>query len=340
MKADQDQYDFLIEVYRKISSPAPKPVSVVSLASSADSTALNSKGKLAAETSIQTPVAMSEYRINFKDIQFSVVKGRLKAETHIFRIVASDTAISFLSFADSSSRAEIQIASCVLTDLSSSKSAFANIISCSHKETQMTITYVQPRTGSSRMVLIWESAILVWDIQFLLGVSNYFSRPWLVPVPGQKPSNYTPSYQFHFMNPEVIMLENKTDPMSEAVVSRAKSFVLTLDALLSITVTDMNMSLTSMHVREGVDIKLSDSFGWSLTIDSQSVDPSTSRTHILLELSPVTVYLAFTDVSIVWNILYVNIFPKTSSDGSHPDEHIVADLKMAQLVSIPQFVLE
>jgi hypothetical protein len=151
-------------------------------------------------------------------------------------------------------------------------------------------------------------------------------------MPGQTPSNYTPSYQFHFMNPEVIMLEKNTDPMSEAVVSRAKSFILTLDALLSMTVTDMMMSLTSMHVRQGVDIKLSESFGWSLTIDSQSVDPSTSRTHMLLELSPVTLYLAFTDVSVVSNILYMNIFPKPSSNESPPEEPVSTDLQMAQLV--------
>ena len=336
---DQEQYDFLIEIYKGVTDAADEE------SQTPTNKALLKKGEMpvtgsklaAGETTSLSPSTakvLSEIRLSLGDVTLDLIDSRRTGSKDRYQIVLTQPTIKYTSLSDKSSFADIQIGETILRNKKPGKTLFPNLIS-GNSETgkQLSMTYTQPRIGSAKFIAIWDSVVLVLELDVIYEIIDFFSKPWLKIPKNARPaqSTYTTSYQLKLSQPEILLLDSRSNASSEAIRVMSSHILVTMDAILSVNAEDLRMILTTMDLKDELSIKLSDPFTIDLTMDSQMLDQTRKSTNVNLDVSPVTIYLVFSDFAAVYSIITKNLIGSTKNDTQPAAD---SSIKLSEWVSL------
>jgi hypothetical protein len=337
---DQDQYDFIVEIYKGIMA------STGNTDSKSDGSLTKSTRDLTdsigrPETSFELAHAdaVSEYRLKFNNVTLEVLRSRELSENQQFQIKLEKPEVRFCSMVDKSSVAEVQCQDLVLSRKSNKDFFFGNMMVCKNPGVnKVSITYMSQPSRASKFLLVWEEPAAIIDVGLFMDVYGYFYKPWMVPSTDSDPSSDTSSnvYQFHFQGLEAVLLESPSDSLSEAMLIRSKTTVITIDSKTKIMATDLECFLTSMDRRENVAVKISDPFSGSLTLSSEQDSQSVSSNWVM-EFQPVVLFLSYTDIPVLKSIIWKNFFNPGSKEPAENEQITSAsNLDLRQMVILTE----
>jgi hypothetical protein len=314
---DQDQYDFIVEIYKGImanTGNAENSSEGSTLKSSRD--LQESIGRPESSFELAHADAVSEFRLKFNNVTLEVLRSRDSLQNQHFQIKLEKPEIRFCSMVDKSSVAEIQCQDLLLSRKPNKDYIFANMMVCKNPGVnKVSITYMSQLAKASKFLLVWEEPAAIIDMSLFMDVYSYFSRPWTIPSTDSDEVSEANSnaYQFHLQGLEAVLLESPGDSLSEAMLIRSKTTVITIDSKTKIMATDLECFLTSMDRRENMAIKICDPFSGSLTLISEQDNQSVSSSWAI-EFQPAVLFLSYTDVPVLKSIIWKNFLGSNTNE--------------------------
>jgi vacuolar protein sorting-associated protein 13A/C len=307
---DQEQYDFLVEIYQFMTSGESQD-SEESPPDYHEKSVLKSESKL--------PI----YKTNSVDLKFgdiSLCAVEISANRELlFEIILENTRIKYAYFTDTSSEASILIRNAILYNRKSSRLLFQEVINSkkSDDNDQLSIKYDAPRIGSSKYLIQWDGLILLLELDFIYRVSHFFSKPWSSPSINieYSVSPYVVTYEFNINGSEVLMLDTVNKSDSEAIILKSENISVVMNAITTIKLQQMTFLLTGMNLRENISVTLVEPFNSMITMDTHVISKNEQATNVNVDIDPLTAFLAFSDMSMIYRILEKNL----TNTGSFPE---------------------
>ena len=300
---DQDQYDFLIEIYRGMTSGSTSSVS-------------ESLIPIKNEIEKETDFISSKILLSFGNITIDLVEKRSHGSIEQCQIQLLQPYIQYHSYSNKRSQVEISVDQAIMRNKKESRMYFRDMISAKEgiSKKQILISYSSPPFGSSSFVCTWESIVCLFSLDFISFVIGFFSKPWFTPLlpyftSDTPPSSYTNSYQLILKNPEIVFLDDPSLPTTEALVLSCPEIILGMNAIIMISAQPTMLYLTSMDLRKELAVKLVEDLKWSFTIDTNVEN----QTHIFVDISPILMRMSFSDISIFYRILLKNFLSSDST---------------------------
>lgn len=307
---DQEQYDFLVEIYQFMTSSDPQ----VTKESSTDSNI-----KIRKSDSNLPIYATDSIKLSFGDISLCAV-GSGSDRQLLFEILLGNTRINYSYLTDTSSHASIFIQTPVLYNRISSRLLFQEVISSRNLDhDQISITYDAPRIGSSKYVVQWDGVTLLLDLAFIYQVSDFFSKPWISPhltTTEYSSSPYVVTYEFHINESEVLMLDTVYKTDSEAIIMKSEKISLVVDAITTVIFQNMTFLLTAMNLKENLSVKLVEPFNSIITVDTHIISKDLNSINVNVDLDPLSAFISFSDLPMISRILERNLMGSGSLSDS------------------------
>ena len=303
---DQEQYNLLVEIYQFLTrSDLQNPKAYSSLST---------------EAVLQKEVLQSyiyptdSIQLCFKDVSLCIVEN-IENRQMMCEILLGKTYIEYSYLSDTSSSATITIKEAVFYNRLSSRPLFQKIVS--HKNeaiSQILITYNAPKVGSSKYMVEWDNISVLLELEFMYIISDFFSKPWISPnITIDFPnSSYVASYEFHLKESEMLLLDSAEKLDSEAILLKSQKISLVMNAITTINVHMITLFLTRMDLKETLFVKLVEPFNSIITLDTQIIGKGSYSTTFNLDLDPLAVIVAFSDIPMIYGILFKNLMGKNT----------------------------